>query len=749
MSFNAPPDKTWAVVVGIEQYDVGGEWNKLDGPVHDCVRFVKWLRKWEVPSGQILTFLSPLPKNKLEAMAVEHEPASADNVLKAFADVLPEKTGEVLFIFWGGHGVVTEGKKRCLFYANATKSFKRNLDFTSLLDAMHTRSFSGFQKQIGFIDACANYSEDMGLTVAIPQGDAIPSHKDIDHDIRQSVLFASRAGEVAANNDVARTGEFSSLVLASLEQTDAFPGNLLSMNVNIKRHFDAMRTEGKLRQTPVHYSWNTIDFGGEEGELYSLPDSRDAQAVASQWNLSIKQLRAIYHAILKCPSMKDRKTRDGVVQSLDKEVRTAIVRRDDDPLTDVRSIVNASLIDNQAWDELLEVLRKFEPDKWSVELAMRYCDGLLRAASIWGWVKRVELPFQDLKRMYYDSAVDRQCAPAVDNLDDMLEALVTMTPRAGRVEPLIEFVERINRVLPAAGLDGWLQKQLDKPKREELKKRLDYAETQGKQTRPSLFILVKNKTDNDPNVEAWLSNGGDISHTFKDSNLSSEGVRQVVLELLNDFADVAVPPTLELFLPRELMCSAPELWKIDENDDFSMLGADYPIVIRWADRQTKADKRMKDRWRKRAEAILNRLNSGLPPSILHVKPGQPGHSVLELQRKIAYNPDCEDLIVLGIVPPTNPSATEIDFILGALIAGAPFLCWLRDIPPDWQQLDTELVNIMVNFREIPFQLHKARGQGGWALTTYLSLLWDDPGHLPYDARLLEPGQRTLKEIGDG
>lgn len=42
MSVKATPENTYALVVGIEKYDAGPDWD-LDGPTRDASRFCAWL----------------------------------------------------------------------------------------------------------------------------------------------------------------------------------------------------------------------------------------------------------------------------------------------------------------------------------------------------------------------------------------------------------------------------------------------------------------------------------------------------------------------------------------------------------------------------------------------------------------------------------------------------------------------------------------------------------------------------------
>ena len=63
MSLQASPEHTHAVVVGIEKYETGKDWD-LNGPAVDASRFVVWLRNSGVPAVNIHLFIEPLADNK-------------------------------------------------------------------------------------------------------------------------------------------------------------------------------------------------------------------------------------------------------------------------------------------------------------------------------------------------------------------------------------------------------------------------------------------------------------------------------------------------------------------------------------------------------------------------------------------------------------------------------------------------------------------------------------------------------------
>ena len=189
----ADPARTHAVLVGIEKYTAGGEWNRLSGPVRDVLGFHEWLRFRNVPGDQITTLVSPLDENValVEQSKIKTSPATSVEVLKAL-NALHLKRGDLLFLFWAGHGVVLEEEHR-LFLADATTDHKRNLDLDALQKSLRSSYFPGFPLQIIIVDACANYQR---FAFTFPS-EPVPCGDPLGHE--QFVFFAARPGQVAKN----------------------------------------------------------------------------------------------------------------------------------------------------------------------------------------------------------------------------------------------------------------------------------------------------------------------------------------------------------------------------------------------------------------------------------------------------------------------------------------------------------------------------------------------------------------------
>lgn len=158
----ASPQRTYAFVVGIERYDAGSAWD-LDGPARDAARFTSWLFDRGVPAEQILVFLSPLDEQLPDVPlppGVTASPARREQVTEALTRTLPGRGGDLLWLFWAGHGVLTRDDHLRLFFADASTDDKRNLDLNSLLTMLRSDLYPRFPRQAGMVDACQTYAGD-------------------------------------------------------------------------------------------------------------------------------------------------------------------------------------------------------------------------------------------------------------------------------------------------------------------------------------------------------------------------------------------------------------------------------------------------------------------------------------------------------------------------------------------------------------------------------------------------------------
>jgi hypothetical protein len=220
------PTNVYALIVGIERYQAGSDYD-LNGPANDALKFADWLLAQGVEPGHIYLFLSPLERNEellsaAKAKDLTPSPATHDAIASTIRSQLTSESsrGDLLYVFWGGHGIITKTDTtvRRLFFADTDDDTKWNLNVNSLVEALGTSAYgTGFPQQIFFIDACANaFYQGLAQTI---QGEASEIRFGASGEVQrgeQFILFASAEYEVATNDSNVGTGRFSQAVLENL-----------------------------------------------------------------------------------------------------------------------------------------------------------------------------------------------------------------------------------------------------------------------------------------------------------------------------------------------------------------------------------------------------------------------------------------------------------------------------------------------------------------------------------------------------
>jgi hypothetical protein len=267
------PANVYALVVGIEKYQAGSEYD-LNGPANDAIAFTRWLLGQGVDPEHVYLFLSPLDKNRqvllmAESLGLTPLPAIHDLISAKIRSRLTSEHGsggDVLYVFWGGHGIITktDATIRRLLFADTDDDTKWNLNVNSLVEALSTAAHgAGFDQQIFLIDACANaYYQGLSQTI---QGEAaevkFAASGEVDRG-DQFILFASAAYEVAVNESGTGesdtgTGSFSKAVLTALQDQPLLP----DMSAVTQQVQTVFLTQKKLE--PVYW-WRKLRGNEEE-----------------------------------------------------------------------------------------------------------------------------------------------------------------------------------------------------------------------------------------------------------------------------------------------------------------------------------------------------------------------------------------------------------------------------------------------------------------------------------------------------
>jgi hypothetical protein len=352
----ASPERTYALVVGVERYDAGPDWN-LDGPASDATRFVSWLSERGVPADQMAVFLSPLNQTPPLPPGVMAEPARREQVTEAITRTLPGWRGDLLWLFWAGHGVLTRDDHIRLFYADASTEDKRNLDLPSLLTTLRSDRYPSFPRQVGLVDACQTYADRLQFATTLPTdtfsyGQPLPGRE-------QFVMYAASAGQLAANLGGARAGLFSQVVMEELAKADHddWPPGMDLVATQVDRRFTQLRAAGHAEQTPTSFRWRPWT-GGERILGETPPEPTAAASPPVRRPPSALAMRELVDRLLDVEVVADPLSRAAIVRRLRKGLATSI-RHDAAARVHVVNIVTRCLDFPGGLAELMEAVRLY------------------------------------------------------------------------------------------------------------------------------------------------------------------------------------------------------------------------------------------------------------------------------------------------------------------------------------------------------------------------------------------------------
>ncbi|MGW5666409.1 effector-associated domain 2-containing protein [Micromonospora sp. NPDC003776] len=365
------PRDTHVVCVGIDRYAAGSEWS-LAGPVDDAIRFARWFVARGVPPEQVTVLLAPDPGPDVLPPGVVLRPADRATVRHVLLRDLPARRQSTLYVIWGGHGYVDTGRRRRLYYSDATATDAGALDLDAMLTTFASDLVPAFDRQLWLVDACQLHERPQAVRSAgsetFPVGEPVAGRT-------QDALFAAGLGQAAANLRVRRTGVFSREVLRLLESGDTdWLGDPEWLVTTLKDRFAVLRRSGLTGQTPT-YLWYRNALG-DEGMVLGRPEA-GTRAPAAPALPPPAAMAPLVDALLEVPEFLRPNDREEILSLLRGQVYGAI-RRNSAARLDAISVVRTCLRYPGALSELIEAVRFFATD----EAAMaRVEDGAARLAT--------------------------------------------------------------------------------------------------------------------------------------------------------------------------------------------------------------------------------------------------------------------------------------------------------------------------------------------------------------------------------
>jgi hypothetical protein len=356
------PARVHALIVGVEAYDAGSGWD-LPGPARDAVAFHRLLRAAGVPEAQLRLHLAPLSPYVPE---VPYEPADHATLRRVLVRELSSAQGDILWVWWGGHGVLDRSGHLRLFCADATTADKLGIDLDSALERYAGDAVPAFAEQLWIVDACETFEETLAFREPLPP-DALPvGRRNLAH--QQTLLRAAGRGRAAANDPARATGLFSEVLLRLLADC----ASVLPAPPDPEELFPAVRA----RIATLREAGRTLQY--PEIRLQSPERTEVLASVGpSGGERSASPLQRAVEALLAYPLMADPTERQTVVALLNPRVTATLprhtkartdaagildglARRHPDALWELFDAVVSVDDDPERKGELAEALRVFE-----------------------------------------------------------------------------------------------------------------------------------------------------------------------------------------------------------------------------------------------------------------------------------------------------------------------------------------------------------------------------------------------------
>lgn len=153
----ADPKRTFAFVVAADIYEMTDSQWGVPQALTAALDLVCWLRKSDVPESNIhlLSGATQCPELQGVLAPDRWQRATHYNLDKTLTEKLSGPRGDLLIVFWSGHGEMSRRDRR-LYLPEMTDRSPKNISVAQLLECLGTSSFQ-FQEQAVFIDACAGF----------------------------------------------------------------------------------------------------------------------------------------------------------------------------------------------------------------------------------------------------------------------------------------------------------------------------------------------------------------------------------------------------------------------------------------------------------------------------------------------------------------------------------------------------------------------------------------------------------------
>jgi hypothetical protein len=714
------PSRVSVLAVGIERYASESHLPTLSGVAKQAVDFARWARDQGVPPERIRVAVSRATSQRLPRLrGVRIGRAEQADLEKAVVE-LAEQSGELLLVFWCGHGIVRDNR-RLLFTADANNQHLRGMDAEDVLSYLRSDRMRSFAQQVVLVDACANYTEEYdpeGKWQELAQPGRLP--KGVGRrGVEQQVLFSAAQGQAAKFDKGEQSALFAGILLEWLGH-HGWPLDFRALHQHVTEQLEEYRAAGKTRQRPVSLWYRGADGNIDDRSYGGTPISAAAQTGIREGGLTVAQAHRVAGAIADGVLGESEEGRRHLLSVLGAADTAVAADRSSVLVAAVKQIAAGG---GEAAVKALVGSATDEAERLSAYAAM----SVLRRQR-WIAVPLAAFPEirgEQVRMAYYRSVPSGDTGHAPQDLDEAMDRAAAYGAESGRVAVLHRFVAHLEHLAGKQVEDPWFNLPGDSLHR----LRGDAAPTSDELARLVIDLRPQDRVAGGQEwpaaVDGHLSLPGiGWQKTTITTSGTLDGAREAT-RLLRAWAygKGFDEFTVGLILTRRQLDQVPESWEFgDDMYEPAPLWTDQPTIVHSAERLSHPQ--AVTFWRNRAEAIRKHVADHLPevfwiPRQDQAAPVRIRHGVRDSK------PGC---VALGFVAGPCPPELRLDPIIAAIGGGAPYVIWVDSEPADWRVLKQMVKALTENgkFGELPGRLHKERGGPDLGLR----VIWDAPEALP-------------------
>lgn len=711
------PARVSVLAIGLETYgDLDVDWD-LPGAALHAVRFAEWAIGNLVPPDRVrlgCTWVGGMEDPRATVLAAKgvRITSTATDGIKAAASDLVRNGGDLLLVYWCGHGASVSRERRLLTTGAVRvppQLANFRIDDLQGLLAAKSEEIAGFPHQVMFFDACANELE----------GRRLPNPGDWgefpDGRPQQLLYYSTDIGLYAEFDKDAGHAAYSTALLKWLEDhPDTFPPDFSRLSNDVHRLFREKRDEFLNR--PVRLYTGVFEEGGAD----LIYESASLALQPSQ--LTIVE-RAVEQSRTEAPEL---------MVSESQSVRVIFASGAGDEF--VRAMWDRATASGS--DRLIHaaahVCESYERQKW-ILAPLRTIDNVdldtLRAA---------------YRGARQGSADDFIVEGLVQTLD---HAASFVSPRRyDEAAPLYRLVARLEWKT-GKRVDAWFENELDHDAVTRVRDSCRPGES------PPHTVVVFDLTEAVESSEAppqlkthtWVANEENPHGWWEASSPRACGTtrEEVARAVAEEFREVfhtrhpdADPDAASVgfILTPDRIFWRPELWEVPIWDKHmkEVMAQSLPVVLHLRRRERYAAK-----WQSRLGAVLQRARTGVP-AVEWLSPGA------RPEARIDTDICCS---ALDYRPLVQAGAGPFEALLRT---GAPFILWSDDDPSDAAAARDRITAVVkAGLRDFPDRLRDDLREIAADTGFSLRVVWDHEARLPPNpnSRLpRNPNARTTEEV---